>query len=181
MTSNFILGGCLVAFVFAITLIFVFTEPSDDTGTPNLILGSNGESDVLILTSKSASVLPAQVNDITDLWGITPVEFLKALKMERSDTDEYIFREPVKNWISKSDLPGLLALSNSREPCASIALATSSAWNSQGSTMGQEALFMIDGYRKGIYPPAPNSGGYSDAAAKELTDWCRHEIEKPSQ
>jgi hypothetical protein len=107
------------------------------------------------------------------LWGISPVEFLKALKMERSTTDEYLFREPIKNWISKRDLPGLLALADSQEPCASVALQTSSVRNSQGSTLGQEALFLLEGYRTGEYPPAPNSGGYDPARAKELKDWCR--------
>jgi len=176
MSSKLAMGVCALSFVLALVLIYILTQPEDDVGTTNLILGGHGDSDVLILTSKSATLLPPVVNNIMDLWGITPVEFLKALKMERSTTDEYIFRDPVKNWISKKDLPGLLALTDSKEPCASVALSASSFLNTQGSAMGQEALFMIDGYRKGEYPPALNSGTYDDASAKELVAWCRNEI-----
>jgi hypothetical protein len=178
MTSKFIVGGCVVSFLCVLAAVFVVTEPKDDMNSTSLILGSNGDSDILILTSKSAALLPAQVNAVVDLWGIKPVEFLKALKMERASTYPYFFRDPIKNWISKQDLPGLLALTDSKEPCAPVALMSSSTYNSQGSTMGQEALFMIEGYRKGEYPPALNSGGYDEAHAKELTDWCRNEIAK---
>jgi hypothetical protein len=145
MTSKFIVGGCVVSFSCVLAAIFIVTEPKDDMNSTSLILGSNGDSDVLILTSKSAALLPPQVNNVVDLWGIKPVEFLKALKMERASTLPYEFREPIKNWISKDDLPGLLALTDSEEPCASVRLTSSSVWIAQSSTMGQEALFMIEG------------------------------------
>jgi hypothetical protein len=173
MTRKFVIGSCVAGFLVGLILIFVLTEPREDIHATDLILGTNGDSDVLVLTSQSAAILPAQVDDVTDLWGISPVEFLKSLKMERSTTDEYIFREPVKHWISRRDLPGLLALADSQEPCASVALETSSVRNLRGSTMGQEALFLLEGYRTGAYPPAPNSVVYDPAQAKELTDWCR--------
>ncbi len=145
----------------------------------NLVVGTNGESDVLVLTSQSAAVLPAQVDNVTQLWGITPIEYLKALKMERSPSDEFIFREPIKNWVSQKDLPALLALADSREPCASVALGSSSVGNTHGSTLGDQALFMIESYQKGEYPPAPNSLPYDETRAKELKDWCREQIGIP--
>jgi hypothetical protein len=176
MTPKFVVGGCVVAFVLALVLLFVLTEPGDDLNSTSLILGTNGDSDVLILTSQSAAVLPSQVDNATELWGITPVEFLKALKMERSPTDQFLFRDPIKGWITRKDIPGLLALVDSKEPCASVALKSSTTVNTQGSTLGQEALFLLDGYRKGVYPPAPNSGGYDAAHAKELTDWAQGQL-----
>jgi hypothetical protein len=166
----------VAAFFLGLAVIFVLTEPREDFHTANLIVGKNGDSDVLILSSQSAAVLPSEVDNVTDLWGITPVDFLKALELERSTSDEYIFREPIRNWVSRKDLPGLLALADSTEPCASVALTSSSVRNSKGSTLGQEALFLLEGYRSGQYPPAPNSGGYDEARAKELTDWCRNQI-----
>ena len=42
-------------------------------------------------------------------------------------------------------------------------------------------LFLIDGLRKGQYPPALNSGGYTDEQAKELKDWAREQIAKGPQ
>jgi len=183
MTAKFIVGGCVVSFTCVLAAIFVVTEPKDDMNSTSLIVGSNGDADVLILTSKSAALLPPQVNNVVDLWGITPVEFLTALKMERASTYPYLFREPIKHWISRKDLPGLLALTESKEPCAPVALmsfsvASSPVLDPQGSTMGQEALFMIEGFRKGEFPPAPSSGGYDEARAKELTEWCREEMAK---
>ena len=178
MTSKFIAGGCIVSFIGVVVVTYVVTEPVGDVNAPSLVVGSDRDSDVMILTSRSAALLPPQVNDVVDLWGIRPVEFLKALKMERASTYPYFFREPVKNWISKNDLPDLLALAESTEPCPSVNLTASSAANLQASDMGQQALFMIEGYRKGEYPPALNSGGYTEDAAKELKDWCRGEIAK---
>ena len=98
--------------------------------------------------------------------------------MEVPPAEEYIFHEPVKNWITRADLPALLALADSQEPCASIALEKSPVKNTQGSTMGQEALTLIEGLRVGQYPPGPNSGGYSDARATELKAWAREQIAK---
>jgi hypothetical protein len=121
------------------------------------------------------STLPL-INNISDLRGMTPVDFLNFLR-ESEPSDKCTFRKPIKNWISKKDLPGLLSLIDSQEPCASVALMDSSSWNTEGSTVGQEALSMIEGYRKGEYPPALNSGGYGDADKKELVEWCRSQID----
>jgi hypothetical protein len=176
MSARFVIWGCVVAFAVALVLAYIMTEPGDGLPRTDLIVGTNGESDTLILTSHSATILPAQVDNVMQLWGITPVEFLQSLKMERSPTDRYLFREPIQHWITQKDLPGLLALADSQEPCASVGLASSSTNNPPGSTMGQEALFLLDGYRKGQYPPAPNSGGYDEARAKELKDWTRNQI-----
>jgi hypothetical protein len=159
-------------------MLYILTEPRDDLGDPNLVLGSNGGADVLVLTSQSAAVLPAQVDNVSQLWGITPVEYLKALKMERSPSDELIFHEPIKNWVSQKDLPALLALADSQEPCASVAIGSSTVHDTRGLTLGDQALFMIESYQKGEYPPAPNSLPYDEARAKELKDWCREQIDK---
>jgi len=178
MSARFVIWSFVAVFAVAILIAYIVTEPGDGMPHTDLIVGTNGDSDTLILTSHSATILPAQVDNVSQLWGITPVEFLQSLKMERSPTQEFVFREPIKNWITQKDLPGLLTLADSDEPCASVALSASSAYNGQGSTMGQEALFLIDGLRKSQYPPALNSGGYDEAQAKELKDWAREQIAK---
>lgn len=179
MSPKFVIGGCVVAFALGLVLLYIATEPRDDTTDTSLVVGTNGDSDTLILTSQSAAVLPAQVDNVTQLWGITPVEFLESLKMERSPTDQYIFREPIQNWITRKDLLGLLALTESKEPCASVALGSSTVHNTQGSTMEQEALFLLEGYRENKYPPAPNSGGIDEAHARDLKRWVRTQLAAP--
>ena len=129
--------------------------------------------------------LPPEINDISDLGKMTPVDFLNVLK-EMQPTEEYIFREPIKNWISKKDLPSLLSLTNSEEPCASVALMSSSYYDTRNhSTVGQEAVFMLEGYRKGTYPPGLNSSFFDDSkeakearvkANEEIISWCRSEV-----
>jgi hypothetical protein len=119
--------------------------------------------------------VPSEIQTIIDLHGKTPVEFLDILKERKSD--EYTFLEPMKYWISKEDLPALLAQVDSKEPCASVALSISSIY-APHSTVGQEALTLLEGYRKGKYPPALNSGGYGDEAKEALIQWCRSEMQK---
>jgi hypothetical protein len=181
MTSRSVILFGVATFVYETVLIWVFTDPGNGWNATNMTIGTKADSEVLILTPNSMSTLSLHstaplINNISDLRGMTPVDFLNFLR-ESETTDECIFRAPIKNWILKKDLPGLLSLIDSQEPCASVALMNSSSWNTQGSTVGQEALFMIEGYRKGEYPPALNSGGYSEADKKELVEWCGSQID----
>jgi len=116
--------------------------------------------------------VPPQIDDLADLGGRSPVEFLEILKEKKFN--QYTIK-PIKNWISKKDVLSLLALINSKDACSPVASYYSSYYNTQKSTVGQEALFMLEGFRKGEYPPALNSG-ISDAGKEALVRWCREQI-----
>jgi hypothetical protein len=171
-------------------LIFVFTDPGNGLPATNMSLGTDAASEVLILTpdpmATLAPSLPPIINSISDLGKMTPVEFLNVLKKEPA-TEECLFRDPIKNWISKKDLPALLSLTDSDEPCPSVALMRSSYYDTRNhSTVGQEAAFMLEGYRKGEYPPGPNSIVFDDSkeasearmkANEEIINWCRSQLD----
>ena len=47
----------------------------------------------------------------------------------------------------------IVDLLDSTEPCASVSMSISSLHLESGSTVGQEAAFLIEGFRTGYYPP----------------------------
>ena len=174
---------CVGSFIIGVVLIFVWTDPGNGIDSGNMTLGTDGDSDMLILTPNSPEIIDPSVDpsengttDLTDLSKIKPLDFLSALKAARLSTPEVLIQGKIKNWITKNDLPALLALTDSTEPCASVALISSSVYNGEGSTVGQEALYMIEGCRAGAYPPALNSGGFTGESKKELVEWCRSQI-----
>jgi hypothetical protein len=130
-----------------------------------------------------------EIHSLSDLGGLTPVQFLSVLKEKKYP--EYTFWTKFKHWISKKDVPSLLLLVNSKDTCASVALSSSSYYSSQTSTVGHEALFMLEGYRKEEYPPGLNSLWVDDPnetkevkdavkkANEELIQWCRNQISIP--
>ena len=60
-------------------------------------------------------------------------------------------------WVKESDLPALVELLDSSEPCASVQSMSSSFIDTTRSNVGNEAAYLIEGYRKDIYPPRLNS------------------------
>jgi hypothetical protein len=83
---------------------------------------------------------------------------------------QYSIVEVHKNWISIGDIPKLIELLNDDTPCASVSMAISSLISHDASTVGHEAAFMIEGFRKGVYPPDPNSSEYK-YDKKEILKW----------
>ena len=130
---------------------------------------------------------PSAASDL--LRQITPVQFLESLKATaKADVFQYSLEKQVKNWVSKQDVPALLALVDSDEPCSSVALTCSNYYYNRTSTVGREAVFMLEGYRKGVYPPTSYSGYFDPKyersereANRELIDWCRAQIGETSQ
>ncbi|MDX2003364.1 MAG: hypothetical protein SFW35_13085 [Chitinophagales bacterium] len=70
-------------------------------------------------------------------------------------------------WIKPDDIDSLVKLIRSKEPCAGLILKSSNIYppNNVQSTVGVEAMLMIDSYRKGWYPAFNSTLDYS----KELT------------
>jgi hypothetical protein len=92
-----------------------------------------------------------QIRRESDLNGLAPADFLRELA--RKKDEECVFWIELDHWITKKDVPALLALADSKEPCGAVAMAISSVRMSGYSTVGDQALFMLEGLRKGQYPP----------------------------
>ena len=78
--------------------------------------------------------------------------------------------EPVRNWVQEKDLPKLILLLDSPVPCASVMDIRSSSWPGV-STVGEQAAFMILGFRKGWYPPDLHSGRMPPDVKDEIRAW----------
>lgn len=80
-----------------------------------------------------------------------PLDLLELLKR----SPRPLWHAPVlpQGWIRESDLPDLIALLDSSERCANVTQMTSSVLINEWSTVGNEAAFLIEGYRQGVYPP----------------------------
>jgi len=78
-------------------------------------------------------------------------------------------------WIHEEDIPELIALLNSNEPCAQV-ISIFSSYVPEGipqSTIGREAAFLIDGFRKGRYPPDLDSMHYYNFDKSEIEIWWK--------
>jgi len=115
-------------------------------------------------------VLPAgeatSHGDKFDWQNLGPREFLDQLRSTSGYTVQGIHR----GWVRLSDLPALVALLDSTEPCGSVALSWSSYADPHPSTLGVEAAFLIEGYRRGEYPPGLNSTT-AGLSSVELRAW----------
>jgi len=86
--------------------------------------------------------------------------------------------------VRKEHLAELIALSRSQVPCSSVKLLVSSYADLRNSTVGQEAVFMILGFKKGEYPPKLNSIRFDMAdddlqrENDEIVQWAKQELEK---
>ena len=80
-----------------------------------------------------------------------------------------------KGWLRPSDVAPLLALARSKEPCAFVVMSIASYIPPGRSTVGQEALFLLDGIRHGQYPPTLHSHAYDRKSRTELLRWARQQ------
>lgn len=82
----------------------------------------------------------------------TPMDFLTDLRMH-PDTPVMVLDVP-DTWITRHDAELLMREIDSLEPAAPVVSSISSYWpHNQTSTVGNEALFLLEGYRTGRYPP----------------------------
>jgi hypothetical protein len=103
-----------------------------------------------------------------------PLEFLSFLEREASARSFYTIDEPLRGWIRREHLPRLMVLIDSTRPCAGVVLSISS-YLPLASTVGNEAAFLIEGFRQGRYPPSLHSGGDLDARRTEIHRWWQLE------
>ena len=105
------------------------------------------------------SLEPEVYGDVFDWQHAGPFEFIDQLTSVK--TGSYTVLGVHHAWLREDDLPGLIALLDSDERCMSVCRTISSYLDTEGSTVGHEAAFLIEGFNKGIYPPALHSKGWT--------------------
>jgi hypothetical protein len=110
-----------------------------------------------------------------------PLEFLALLtsRAERGD-DFYTVVGRHVGWIVESDIPKLIALVGSKEPCAHVVQATANSVPfDTKSFVGQEVIFLLEGYRVGYFPPRASSAN-AYAEKDDILNWW-HALEKQGE
>lgn len=100
---------------------------------------------------------------------VSPIDFLNDVCSRRSGL--FLVKDSVRGWLQRSDVLVLIELVDSETHCRSVALAASSRFKWNGSTLGDEAAFLVEGYRQGVYPPGLTSEPLSDADRLEVMKW----------
>jgi hypothetical protein len=149
-------------------------------------------------------MIPLENGDIFDWQNKGPVEFIECLKQKDNVPWHFIVKKDSPpcseadegqecsfavwqygifgyhiNWIREDDIPQLIELIDSRIPCASVASSYSSLLTSNESTVGNEASYLIKGFKQGKYPSGMNSVGNKEVDKDEIRKWwTQYKIEK---
>jgi len=150
-----------------------------------------------VLSSEETMDLQKQTDDVVDFVEIdkilrssgfdfnlySPEEFLEFLKKGAQlpfhsgmPPFYWMVNNPPDNWIKPEHIPELIKLINSQEPCSTIMTSISSTFPTKLSTIGDEAMCMIEGFLEKRYPPwAFSSSDYSPERRKNIlqrwNDW----------
>ncbi len=70
-------------------------------------------------------------------------------------------------------IPELIDLLHSAEKCLPVVMSASSYWPTAPSTVGHEAAYLIEGFRRGGYPSQLNSTGWpgTDQERRRFDEW----------
>lgn len=117
-------------------------------------------------------LLPAKADDRHEFNFLenNAISLLNTLRQESKGKTSLFIDTPVRGWVKESDIPALIALLDSDEPCMSVVQARSSYLPGL-STVGDEAALLINGFRNGFYPSELNSRKYSAAEKDILRSW----------
>lgn len=109
-----------------------------------------------------------------DCNSYSPLDFLRYLQLKQRELPENAIGSvtiwPSSSWIKRNHLAPLAALLDSERPCVHVVSMLASTGPEEPSTVGQEAAFLMEGFRRGKYPPALISG-FVDIA--DLKAWWR--------
>jgi hypothetical protein len=97
-----------------------------------------------------------------------PIAFLETLR--RTQT-VYTVDGVHVGWVKAQDAQRLVDLLDSSEPCAFVVSPYSSYIPPGRSFVGQEAVFLLEGYRAGRYPPGLHSGNAYKRKSEILVWW----------
>ena len=100
----------------------------------------------------------------------TPIDYLYDLRMH--PYQQVMILDVPDTWITFHDAELLMQEIDSDEPAAPVVSPISSYWPfNQTSTVGNEALFLLEGYRTGKYPPALCSLYYFRPNKTDMRSW----------
>lgn len=97
----------------------------------------------------------------------SPAELLDILK---NSGERYAISGPSVDYVKESDIPHLVELLDSKEPCAFVDLSISSIYYPGRSTIGHEAAYLIEGFWKRQYPTGLTSQHHKPDIA-EIKRW----------
>lgn len=117
-------------------------------------------------------VAQGSARDSRDVAAKAPMMFLESLKTFDNRLHTYIFSHHLKNWVTEEDVPELLALLDSKEPCAGVMYEASGSVPGR-STVGDQAAFLVEGFRTRLYPPSLYSKPLTDSQKADLRNWWR--------
>ena len=110
----------------------------------------------------------------------TPLDFLNILK-NRKDSIVFIdyAHQPPRDWIKAEHVKQLIEMIGSQESAAPVLSDASPYLPKSPSTVGNEALFLIEGFRKKQYPPTFCSVYDFSPDLKEYKKWWGEWIKTP--
>ena len=104
---------------------------------------------------------------------MTPLEFFEQLKVAPF-VPVTVYDPPPEGWITRGHVVELMKFIDSEDPASYVLSALSSYIPfGQVSTVGNEACFLIEGYRNKSYPPFLCSIHYHVADPDGLRSWWR--------
>ena len=105
-----------------------------------------------------------------------PASPSKLIETLKTSGDRYTIIGPRVDYVKESDLPYLIGLLDSKEPCAFVHLSISSIYYPGKSTVGHEAAYLIEGFWKRYYPTGLTSQQYKPdiEATKRWYDMWSH-------
>ena len=93
-------------------------------------------------------------------------------KLKETKNDRYTVSGTKIDFVRESDLPYLVKLLDSKEPCAFLDLAKSSISYPGKSTVGREAAYLVEGFWKRYYPTELTSQKF-DPDTEAIKRWYR--------
>jgi hypothetical protein len=136
----------------------------------------------VVLSTDPAEKAAITVQEIGGGWGInsdryfktkTPLDLLNDMKENPKGVLSMSIMAVPEGWIKAEHVDELIKLVNSVEPCASVVSPLSSFLPQGGSTIGVEAMFLIEGFKTGHYPPGLHSGQVSGKDPESYKQWWK--------
>jgi len=109
-----------------------------------------------------------------DFKSSTPEEFIEFLKNSTSSYYAYtIYKDygPPENWVKEEHISRLIELIDSEEPCLHVDTVSSSTIPHKLSTVGNEAMFLIIGFKENRYPSRSSSIFVSSSEKEGILKW----------
>ena len=114
-------------------------------------------------------------NECCDFNRVTPKAFLETL-VENAESGSIVTRvsAPPKDWVKQIDLPKLVEVLDSEQPCTAVFLPHSSYFATQKSNVGYEAAQLVQFYRTGRYISGLKDMSKFDIDKDEIRNWFKN-------